>query len=263
MIFEDQIVELYKSGNSAYEILPLTNYKSVHSIYNIIRKHGYTIRSKAGNKNPNLKHNYFNNINSELKAYFLGILYADGTIEIREKSQPQLRIELKRADKYILEKFKVELNSDNKISDTKKNCCRFGVHSAQLIDDLSKFKIVPNKSHISDSLVILEEPYMSHFIRGVFDGDGWVYKREYSLTIGFCGNIIAMENIEEYLRYKLNLPKVKVGCYGDKVPFFTHSSKISAKKIYNYLYNDATIYLKRKKIIFDTVYANTEVTNNK
>lgn len=88
-----------------------------------------------------------------------------------------------------------------------------------------------------------------------------VYKRQYSFTIGFCGSLTAMENIEEHLRIKLNLPKVKVGCYGNKVPFFTHSSKISAKRIYDYLYNDATIYLKRKKLIYDKVYANTEVTS--
>lgn len=261
MISREQIVDLYKKGKSAYEILPLTNYKCVQSIYQIIRKSGFTMRSKAGSKNPNLKHDYFNKIDTELKAYFLGLLYADGTIEIRDKSQPQLRIELNREDKYILEKFKEELNSDNKISDTKKGCCRFGVHSSKLVEDLAKYKVVPNKSHKLDSLVILVEPYMGHFIRGIFDGDGWVYKRQYSFTIGFCGSITAMQNIEEHLRLKLNLPKVKVGLYGNKVPFFTHSSKISAKKIYDYLYNDATIYLKRKKLIFDTVYANTEVTS--
>lgn len=261
MISNEQIIELYKNGKSAYEILPLTNYKCVQSIYKIIRKSGFSIRTRAGIKNPTLKHDYFSKIDTEYKAYYLGLLYADGTIEIRDKSQPQLRIELKTNDKYILEILKNELQSDNKISDTKKGCCRFGVHSNQLVQDLSNYKIVPNKSHKLDRLITLDEPYMSHFIRGIFDGDGWVYKRQYSLTIGFCGTKEAMESIEEYLRDKLDLLKVKVGCYSKKAPFFTHSSKISAKKIYDYLYNDSSIYLKRKKFIFDSVYANNEVTS--
>lgn len=46
------------------------------------------------------------------------------------------------------------------------------MHSSQLVEDLSKYKVVPNKSHKLDSLVILREPYRGHFIRGIFDGDG-------------------------------------------------------------------------------------------
>lgn len=49
-----------------------------------------------------------------------------------------------------------------------------------------------------------------------------------------------------------------LGQYIDKVPFFTHTSKDSVRKIYDYIYNDATIYLTRKKGKFDETYANIE-----
>lgn len=261
MINQEQIIELYKEGKSAYEILPLTPYAQVRSIYNLLKKHGVPIRSRAGNKNPNLVSNYFSVVDSEAKAYFLGLLYADGSIEVRKNSQTKIQLELNKNDGYIIELFKKELQSDNVISTTRHDCLRFSVHSNKIAEDLSHYMIFPNKSHRHDELRILDEPYMSHFIRGVFDGDGWVYERKYGLTFGICGTKEATESLERYLRLTLNIPKVKVASYENKVPFFTHSSKESVKKIYDYLYSNATIYLKRKKEVFDKAYANPEVTD--
>lgn len=243
---QQNIINLYNEGKSAYEILEMTNYKSVNSIYNIIRKNT-TVRSRAGNKNPNLKHDFFDTIDTELKAYFLGFIMADGSITIRENSQPCLSIEIKKEDKYILEAFKKVIFTDNEISDCRKDCCRIRIHSNRLIDDLSKYNIVPNKSHLSNPLIIIPEPYMSHFVRGLFDGDGWIYKRKYGLNIGFCGTYESMISLEEYLRQQLDLPQIKVGQYKNKVPFFVHANKDSIRKLYDYMYKDATIYLHRKE----------------
>lgn len=263
MIEKSEILKMYLNGKSAYEILPLTDYKSVHSIYNIVRKNGHEVRIRAGVKNLYLKHNYFENVNTEHKAYWLGFLMADGCIEKRNKSQTSIGIEIKNIDKYLLEEWKKDIGTNNKIANTRKGCCRIRVHSNKMADDLSKYNIVPNKSHRENHIIKLKEPFMSPFIRGMFDGDGWIYMRkEYgNLTFGLCGTFTTMADIEEYLRYELKIPKVKVCNYKNKVPFFTHYSKNSLERIYKYLYTNSTIYLKRKKEIFDKIYANTEVTN--
>lgn len=253
MITEKQIVEMYKRGASAYEILKYTSYKAPHSIYKILRKHGVTVRTKAGSKGMSLKEDYFREINSEKKAYFLGFIYADGSILKREDSKTCIRLEIKQSDKYLLDILKQELNSTNAISVVRKDCARFSVHSNVLEKDLAKYSIVPDKSHRQDKIVVLPEPYMHHFIRGVFDGDGWVYKRKYSLTFGLCGTQTAMSQIANYLQTTLELPIVQVKQYGDKVPFFTHSAKTSTLKLFDYLYKDATIYLKRKYDVFSQV----------
>jgi len=245
-----QIIDLYNKGLSAYEILAMTDYKSVNSIYNILRKHT-DVRSKAGNKNPNLKHDYFNRIDSEAKAYFLGFIMADGSVTIRKNSQPCLAIEIKEYDSYLLELFKKELCTDNVIETTRKECKRIRVHSSQIVEDLSKYNIIPNKSHATNPAIILEEPYMSHYIRGLMDGDGWVYERQYSLTMGICGTYELMGSIRDYLIKKLHLPNVQVNSYKDRIPFFTHQSIESIDKLYHYLYDDATIFLTRKKSVFD------------
>lgn len=247
---KEQIIELYNNGLSAYEILEQTNYKSVNSIYNILRKHT-DVRSRAGNKNPNLKHNYFETIDSEAKAYFLGFIMADGSITVRDKSQPCLAIEIKEYDSYLLELFKNEIETDNSIEDTRKDCKRIRIHSKQIANDLANYNVIPNKSHATNPAIILPEPYMAHYIRGLMDGDGWVYKRQYSLTMGICGTYELMESIRDYLTEKLNLPFVQVNNYEDRIPFITHQSIEAIDMLYHYLYDNATIYLTRKKEVFD------------
>lgn len=247
---KEQIINLYNDGLSAYEILAMTDYKSVNSIYNILRKHT-DVRSKAGNKNPNLKHNYFEKIDSEAKAYFLGFIMADGSITIRKDSQPCLAIEIKEYDSYLLDLFKKELSTDNIIEDTRKGCRRIRIHSKHIANDLSKYNIIPNKSHANNPAIILDEPYMAHYIRGLMDGDGWVYEREYSLTMGICGTYKLMESIRDYLVDKLSLPCVQINNYENRIPFFTHQSVEAIDKLYHYLYDNATIYLTRKKSVFD------------
>ena len=48
---------------------------------------------------------YFKQINTPSKAYFLGLLYADGGI-IFSNNKKTLSLELKQEDRYILEEFK-------------------------------------------------------------------------------------------------------------------------------------------------------------
>lgn len=252
-----EMVKLYEEGKSAYEILALTDYKSVNSIYNRIRKYT-TMRSKAGFVNPNIVHNYFETIDTEAKAYFLGFIMADGCVSIRKDSQNCLSIEIRDYDKYILEKFKEEIKTDNIIENTRKDCVRLRIHSNKIFEDLAKFNIVPDKCHKHNSCVILDEPYMKHFIRGLFDGDGWVYNRKNNkLSFGICGTYESMDSIKKYLIKTLNLSNVKTGKYYGKVPFFLFSNQKDIKKIYDYLYEDATIFLTRKKEKFDRI--NTEV----
>ena len=176
---------------------------------------------------------------------------ADGCITIRKDSQPCLSIEIKERDSYLLELFKKELCTDNIIETTRKKCKRIRIHSNQIVEDLSRYNIIPNKSYATNPAIILDEPYMAHYIRGLMDGNGWIYQRQYSLCMGICGTYELMESIRDYLAAKLNIPNVQVNNYEDRVPFFTHQSISSINKLYCYLYNDATIYLTRKKSVFN------------
>ena len=63
--------------------------------------------SKAKLNNPNMKEHFFQDINEEVKAYFLGLLISDGNVfKDGTGRQASISITLDLKDEYMLEKFK-------------------------------------------------------------------------------------------------------------------------------------------------------------
>ena len=126
-----------------------------------------------------------------------------------------------------------------------------------MAQDLAKYGIVPKKTN-KTYLPILDDTVMPHLIRGILDGDGSIRaiqtdkNNRFAHNISFCGTHQLMEDISNYCK-KLDLTIIpKVYDYADK--------QLSEIKIQNvqdiytfgeWIYKDATIYLKRKKEIYD------------
>ena len=244
-----EIIELYKSGLSQQQICDKYNgCFARRSIGNILKHYHIEARNRNYNKDY-FNENYFEIIDNQNKAYFIGLLLADGNISERYGSEPTIGIELNNRDKYIIERFKEELKSKNKVSDTAKNCISFRITSQKMANDLSQYYIIPNKT-FKTQLPILEEKYMSHLIRGIFDGDGWVsgyLSKSGKTPFGFCGTELLVTQIRDYLSDKINIHKAKIGLYEGKVPQIIYNSINDIKTFYNYLYQDAELYLTRKK----------------
>lgn len=66
---------------------------------------------RANNAKHYYDENYFNVVDTKEKAYFLGLLYADGC-NVNHPTTGELSITLQEEDSYILEKFKQVLKSD-------------------------------------------------------------------------------------------------------------------------------------------------------
>lgn len=107
-------------------------------------------------KNHNLNESYFENINTEEKAYFLGLLKTDGYIK-HGKGNDRVGIQLKREDEYMVEKFKNALNANNLITKdnrTGKEGSSVEISSQKICKDLSIFGIVPNKTYLLNDIRI-------------------------------------------------------------------------------------------------------------
>ena len=227
-------------------------------------------------KNQNFVDNYFENIDTEEKAYFLGLIYSDGNV--REHNGGYfLNLELKREDRYILEKLASEFKCGNKIYDRNRKT-NFGesctssfttCNSKKMFDDLSKFNIVPNKSHTTESFCDnIEEliPFhlIKHFLRGLIDGDGTISKRYttnqnaisiYQNEIQFCYDFNRLLKIaidDENLHENIIINKVS-GVYNLRYRRINDVCKIC-----NFLYKDATIYLKRKYNLAKLYFENNQ-----
>lgn len=130
---------------------------------------------------------YFEVIDTPDKAYFLGLLAADGNISPRLTA---VRIALKEPDKGILEQFRKFLGEDAPELRTKIPKANGKEHAPQkvlvlskksMVEDLIKLGITPNKSHTLKLCCDLRE-FKKDFLRGVWDGDGSVTERRFKVT---------------------------------------------------------------------------------
>ena len=247
---------LYKKGLSASEICKIVGY-TPHTILNGIRKIDPSIiRSKAGYKESWNEH-YFEFIDTETKAYLLGFIMADGNINERYNSQPAIRLEVHSKDVSVLELMKKEFNSVNKITlNKKRNHVRFSVHSSIMANDLAKYGVVPRKTGIERfPLELLDDTMRQHFLRGFFDGDGWfsiVHRRnrkKHTFSLGFAKNIHMLMDIRNFLSSvieDLSLVKIVHVKGYPEYGMLLFNKKKNVLDIANFLYKDATVYLKRK-----------------
>lgn len=259
----DNIVSLYNEGKST-EFIGKTYNASDRAVVSWLKRENVNIRDRGIISKIN--QTIFDNIDTEIKAYTLGLLTSDGNVQNKSST---ITICLTNTDGYILEKINEELLSGlGNILVTHKEDEKprkvLGFNGKHLKDKLAEYNIVPRKSYIIKELStkIPEELY-HHYIRGLFDGDGVcsyeTSHKKKKVRIGFCGhNRDFVENYRNFLINKLDMNQTKLfntgGCWQ-----CSWSSKKDLINFYNYIYKDATIFLGRKKKKISD-YVNTEVT---
>ena len=230
--------------------------------------------SKAKLNNPNANERFFKNIDSEEKAYFLGLLISDGNVfKDSTGRQASISITLDLNDEYILQKFKEVLNVNTSISKDGRGCGQIAIRSNLMADDLKQYGVVPRKSYIT-YLPKINDIYMSHLIRGILDGDGSILAKSsskqdghnrYLHSISFCGSHQLMEDIAKYLYNNLQLRRpIQVYDYQDKNLSDIHIQNYEdMEKVGDWLYKDATIYLVRKNNIYNSFKEHYNQIKNK
>lgn len=150
--------------------------------------------SKAKIKNPELKERFFEKIDSEEKAYFLGLLIADGNIfKDNTGRQASISITLDLEDEYMLLKFKEVLQANTNIGHDNRGCGQIAVRSDIMAKDLQQYGVIPRKS-LTTYLPNIDDKYMNHLVRGILDGDGSIRAQQTEINnrfahyISFCGN---------------------------------------------------------------------------
>lgn len=234
-----------------------------------------------------MNENYFSEINSHEKAYILGFIYADGSVQNNlEKNKYYLQIAQNGERKDVLENIVKALDSNIPIKEYAPNVFSITFYSKQIAQDLVKLGAVPNKSLILTfpSFDIVPEKYMSSFILGCFDGDGcvWNGKRKkmlvknekkpgtmrerivHNVKFTYTGNVTFVSALQDYLillgivhkKTKLNFSKAKDPNNNtcDKVCTMEYSGRGQMKKLYEYMYSNSPIWCKEKKLKFEEVF---------
>jgi DNA-binding transcriptional regulator WhiA len=222
---------------------------SVSPISRIIKSSGI----KLTNRRYSVNDSYFDIIDSEEKAYWLGFLYADGYIRER-KSGNSLEMKLSIKDKHHLELFRNAIGSNHKIIDgfnqvkynggiSISHMSSLAMYSTKLVKSIKSQGFHSRKTFTID-LPNIDEDFIHHFIRGYFDGDGSFSFNPIKHKI-HTNIVCASENFRNNLLEILNKNGIDVKYYSD---ISLHiQDKLGNLKFYNYIYRDSKIYLNRKK----------------
>jgi hypothetical protein len=203
----------------------------------------------------------FELITNEQQSYWLGFLYADGYIHSKKNL---IEINLALKDEIHLKKFKDYISPLKPIlyfnnNGYKKNspAVKFAIWNKKIRNDLISLGCIPRKTFSLEfpTKNKISNDLIHHFIRGYFDGDG-------------CVGIYSYNNVKQYLFQLDSSLKFLTECQ----KIFNHShfrckikphstifrlASSGKKNVFNigeYLYKDSTIFLERKRNIFDKIY---------
>ena len=249
-----RIIYLYLKGFTQKEICE-TLLIGGNVIRTTLKKNNIPMRSSS-ECNQRYKRNscYFDKIDTQNKAYILGMLYADGCNHTNHNS---LTISLQERDKDILDRIKEELEYEgplrfNPLHNKNKNYMNhwvLNINDEYMSKRLEELGVVNNKSLLITFPNFLQKELLPSFVRGYFDGDGNIYydsKRNkcQTQTVGtrdFCNTL---SNILFSMGCKNNIKHPKQ-CHENTVVIQTSGNK-SSYEFLSWLYEDADMKLERK-----------------
>ena len=208
------------------------------------------------NRHNELKFNnkVFDSIDTEEKAYWLGFLYADGSVSAKDN---HVELSLKVDDRNHLEKFKSFLDSKNPVRIGTAKCgnkiysrCRFTATDLHFHNKLIELGCIPNKSLIlkfPSRDIFTNKDLIKHFIRGYVDGDGCLtYTRDGRLRVTIIGTKEFLKEIMALYPDIFTSTFHKDKRHPNSNTYFITCSYNKADKFVTLLYTNATIYLDRK-----------------
>jgi len=206
---------------------------------------------------------YFDNIDSEEKAYWLGFIVADGNLS---RNETVMQINLSGKDISHLEKLGSILRQPVKETYWKRNGkdlsgCYLAFSSRRCWKSLYNTGLRPAKTYEDQSIVWfdLNSSLRRSFIRGLFDGDGCVsFSRsgnKFLCSVSICGEKRLIEAIQDHLSDKLGISKSK-NEHRNLLTITRWSGTRQVGAIEDYLYKNASVCLERKRSIFRSIRNN-------
>lgn len=240
----------YETGKcTGADLAEYYNISSV-AVNALLRRHGYKAKTQSQlQRKYSINETFFDVIDTEEKAYFLGFLYADG---YNNTDRNSVALSLKEDDKEILEILNNFLQPNKPLQYVE----------IKTTNSTNQYRLVIANKHISQKLVELgcdkaktyslmfpsEEQVpkylVRHFVRGYFDGDGWVGEKAISIvsTLNFCNSLAEILNqelnVNSYIRARHPERKNNIR--------MLELSRKAARKFLIWIYKDSNIHLQRK-----------------
>ncbi len=264
------MIQQYNTGQSSEKIAKQLGCSST-TVLRALAKAGVQIRPGTLNhRKHKTDTRYFQTIDCEAKAYFLGLLYADGHISKRgssvsitqEVGHIDILEELSKAVYYgviELRHFTGEYkDKDTGIIHPSGNYVICDINSKEMNADLTALGCTAKKSHTITFPTFLREDLYRHFIRGFVDGDGCISITESCKTgrVDITSNELFLTGFRSYIEPKLGITLQK---FGMKPGCKTNTRNVQIKKhsdllsFLHFLYDHSTISLKCKREKYEQI----------
>lgn len=246
---KEDIIKKYLNGITS-TILAQEYKVSKPTILNWLRKEGVEIRSQSlCQRKYKLQEDFFENLDTPEKAYYLGLLYADGHVK-KIKNSYSVRLRLAIPDQELTKNFSkaIYFNEDrttvHKNNNGNYDMSCLSINSKKIGEDLILLGCTPNKSKTLnfDSKIFKTEQIAFSFILGFLDGDGGMTKDRLHFTSNkeFC---IQLKDFLELKGLKVSKFYHRKNNYGS----INLYGKENLLKFFNLVYLSFPNSLERKK----------------
>ena len=241
----EEVVRLYVAGQSLNDLA--ARYSCTRIVIAArLRESGITLRSRGSQRKYAVDDTFFDCIDTEEKAYWLGFLLADGSIS-RSKDGDKLNLALALRDEKHVLKFRRALSAENPLHRwSRSETVGLTVSSTQLVESLEKLGCVQRKTGCHGTPKIPAK-LLRHMYRGYFDGDGCLSRRRRAAhwKVDIPGSRQFIESFQAWLILHANASKTKLKPVG-RVVYLGYSGSRQVERIVDLLYAGAETFLDRK-----------------
>lgn len=248
---KEQIIDLYVNQNKSANSIAKEFECDPSTITRQLKRWNIPVHQNRCNAKYSLNFEFFKEIDTEEKAYLIGLLLSDGHIS----KDNIIMITLK--DRDVIEKYRKAIQSNAPIKKDRYGNYQLNIRSKQIAEDLRKIGLNNRKSYNLDFNQILSyipKNLENHFVRGLFDGDGSIkiYKYDYKKSSQYHFGYTGLKEVVDYIKgyFDINTKTVKES---DITYTCVSSCKSTIIHIHETLYNNATIYMDRKYNTFKQI----------
>lgn len=242
------VIDLYKNGWTCRKLATKYNIDK-SAISRLLKNNNIPVEYDREGKARlyTINHDAFRDF-TEQSAYWGGFLYADGYIH---KTRPIIVVALKSSDREHVEKFRkfIETNKPIRTYEHKLNgkifmSCGNEIVSKDIVEDVKKYGVGRPRNPLS--INELPNEYFPHWLRGFIDGDGSISKTKPRISI--VGDKKLLRIIDDRLIELLGIIHGSIFKHTvSHVYYLEYYTRDKTKKILDYIYKDATIWLNRKR----------------
>lgn len=245
-----KMCEMYRSGALLKDIARHFNI-NITTVSKNLNKNGIAVDRYTYHFNEH----FFDQIDTEYKAYILGLLWADGHNCVKRGS---IILELQEQDKDLLSQINIITQNERPLrlqtlhdkNEKWQNQYRLVLQSKYTSSVLESYGMLQNKSLVLEFPKCVPEYFYSSFILGYFDGDGSISlsNNNKSAYVSMIGTRMLLNTVAEIAKKNIGVEVTINRDVRAKDPICSLrcNKRQDVIKLLNWLYKNSTIYLQRK-----------------